>query len=68
LLTLANMATTTFSASTKENVRQSHPRLIPVERLRERVQPVGWTRTDTLFVLMLLAAVAVCAFVPFALL
>ena len=50
------------------NVRQTHPRLIPVEQLRRRIQPEGWSQSDTLFVLLLLAAVAVCALVPLALL
>jgi len=53
---------------TGSNARQSHPRLIPVEQLRRRVQPRGWSESDTLFVLLLLAAVAVCALVPLALL
>ena len=45
----------------------THPRLIPAEHLR-RQQPVGWSDSDTLFLLLLFAAVAVCALVPFALL
>jgi len=45
------------------NVRQSHPRLIPVERTRRppHQQPAGWTRSDTWFVVLVLVAVAVCA-------
>ena len=51
----------------------THPRLIP--RVRSTTtnealmeQPIGWSSSDTLFVLLLVAAVTVCALVPLALL
>ena len=59
---------TGITATPAANARQSHPRLIPVEHLRERVQPTGWSQSDTLFVLLMFAAVAICAIVPLALL
>ena len=46
----------------------THPRLISAEQLRARVQPAGWSQSDSLFLLLLFAAVAICALVPLALL
>ena len=45
-----------------------HPRLIPRVRHTTIEQPIGWSSSDTLFVLLLIAAVTVCALVPLALL
>ena len=46
----------------------THPRLIPTAELRARVQPIGWSTSDSLFLALLFAAVAICALVPLALL
>jgi hypothetical protein len=54
------MATTTSARP------PTHPRLIPVDQLRRH--PEGWTDSDTLFVVLLFVAVAICALVPLALL
>lgn len=66
------MATTTTpgiaTATGTSNAWQSHPRLITAQRLRERVQPLGWSKDDTLFVVLLFAAVVLCAIIPLALL
>lgn len=63
---LGDMATTSARPTT-------HPRLIP--RIRQTATdeatidgPVGWSSSDTLFVLLLVAAVTICALVPLALL
>jgi hypothetical protein len=37
----------------------THPNLVQRDRLKPK-QPEGWTRTDTTFVLMLLAALMFC--------
>jgi hypothetical protein len=42
----------------------THPRLISADR----IAPQDYARTDTLFVLLLLVAVAICTLIPFALL
>ena len=42
----------------------THPRLISADR----ITPHDYGRSDTLFVLLLLAAVVICALIPFALL
>lgn len=55
-------------ATTTAGRPPTHPRLIPATELRARVQPVGWSQSDSLFLLLLFAAVALCALVPLALL
>lgn len=54
-------------ATTTAGRPPTHPRLIPADRLR-RAQPIGWSSSDSLFLLLLFAAVMVCAIVPLALL
>lgn len=56
------MATTTGIS------RRTHPRLIARRTNTHVVQALGWTKDDTLFVVLLLAAVVLCATVPLALL
>ena len=43
----------------------THPRLIRVEQLEARDAQSGWVRSDTWFVMLMLAAVVFCALVPF---
>jgi hypothetical protein len=60
------MATTTGPGlATIPGVRQTHPRLVA---RAPTAQPIGWSQDDTLFVVLLLAAVVMCALVPLALL
>ena len=55
-------------ATTTAGLPPTHPRLISADQLRARVQPVGWSPSDSLFLLLVFAAVAICALVPLALL
>jgi hypothetical protein len=60
------MATTTAPGiATVSAVRRTHPHLIA---RAQTARPVGWSQDDTLFVVLLLAAVMLCATVPLALL